>query len=80
MQYPSYRHPICPQCDFCRLTPLAIDKIMPNLWLNDNEAGGKNRHEEDFLKRQMQSQGRSGKLYFDKIVRSDAGKRAVGQH
>ena len=49
---------------FAGLTPLAIDKIMPNLWLNDNEAGGKNRHEEDFLKRQMQSQGRSGQLYF----------------
>ena len=62
---------------FAGLTPLAIDKIMPNLWLNDNEAGGKNRHEEDFLKRQMQSQGRSGKLYFDKIVRSDAGKRLL---
>lgn len=25
----------------------------------------------------MQSQGRSGKLYFDKIVRSDAGKRLL---
>ncbi len=62
---------------FAGLTPLAIDKIMPDLWLNDNEAGGKNRHEEDFLRRQMQSQGRNYKLYFDKIVRSDAGKRLI---
>ncbi len=62
---------------FAGLTPLDIDKIMPNLWLNDNEAGGKNRYEEDFLKRQMQSQGRNGKLYFDKIIRSDASKRLL---
>ncbi|MDE6183201.1 MAG: response regulator, partial [Rikenellaceae bacterium] len=30
---------------FAGLTPLAIEKIMPDLWLNDNEEGGKNRYE-----------------------------------
>ena len=62
---------------FAGLTPLAIDKIMPDLWLNDNEHGGKNQHEEDFLRRQMQSQGKSYKLFFDKIVKTDSGKRLI---
>ena len=39
---------------FAGLTPMAIDKLMPDLWLNDNEEGGKNRYEEDFLRRQLQ--------------------------
>lgn len=64
---------------FAGLTPLAIEKLMPDLWLNDNEPGGKNRHEEDFLKRLIQSHGKAYKLFFDKIIRSDAGKRLLEQ-
>lgn len=62
---------------FSGLTPLAIDKIMPDLWKNDNEEGGKNQYEEDFLRRQLQSLGKSYNLYFEKIVRLDAGKRLI---
>ena len=62
---------------FAGLTPLAIDKIMPNLWLNDNEEGGKNQHEEEFLRRQIQSQGKRYDLFFDKIIKSDSGKRLI---
>ncbi len=35
---------------FAGLMPLAIDKLMPNKWLNDNEEGGKNQYEEEFLR------------------------------
>ena len=62
---------------FAGLTPLAIDKIMPNLWLNDNEEGGKNAHEEEFLRRQLQSQGKSYNLYFEKIIRPEQGRKLV---
>lgn len=62
---------------FAGLTPAAIEKIMPDLWKNDNEPGGKNRYEEDFLKRQLQSLGKNYKLFFDKIIKSDAGKRLL---
>ncbi len=62
---------------FAGLTPLAIEKIMPGLWLNDNEEGGKNRYEEDFLRRQLQSLGKNYKLYFEKLVRSEAGKKLL---
>lgn len=62
---------------FAGLTPLAIDKIMPNLWLNDNEEGGKNQYEEDFLKRQLQSLGKSYSLYFEKLIRPEQGKKLL---
>ena len=62
---------------FAGLTPLAIEKIMPGLWLNDNEEGGKNKYEEEFLKRQLQSLGKNYKLYFEKLVRSEAGKKLL---
>lgn len=62
---------------FAGLMPSAIEKIMPGLWLNDNEEGGKNKYEEDFLRRLMQSTGKSYKFYFEKLVRPEAGKRLL---
>ncbi len=62
---------------FAGLMPAAIDKIMPSSWLNDNEEGGKNMYEEEFLKRQMQSLGKSYKLTFDKLIRSEHTKRMI---
>jgi DNA-binding response OmpR family regulator len=62
---------------FAGLMPLAIDKLMPDLWLNDNEEGGKNMYEEDFLRRQMQMSGKSYKMTFDKLVRPEAGRKMI---
>lgn len=62
---------------FAGLTPLAIDKIMPNLWLNDNEEGAKNQYEEEFLRRQLQTLGKNYKLSFDKLIRPEAGRRLL---
>ncbi|MDR0955165.1 MAG: response regulator [Rikenellaceae bacterium] len=62
---------------FAGLTPLAIDKIMPDLWLNDNEEGGKNAHEEEFLRRQFQTLGKRYNLYFEKIIRPEQGRRLI---
>ncbi len=62
---------------FAGLMPLAIDKLMPGKWLNDNEEGGKNLYEEDFLRRQMKSAGRDYKTTFDKLVRPEAGRKLV---
>lgn len=62
---------------FAGLTPLSIDKLMPDQWLNDNEQGGKNMYEEDFLKRLLTQNGRHEKLYFEKLVRPEAGKRLL---
>lgn len=62
---------------FAGLMPLAIQRLMPQLWLNDNEEGGKNQYEEDFLRRQMQSLGKSYKLSFDKLIRPEAGRKLI---
>jgi CheY-like chemotaxis protein len=62
---------------FAGLMPLAIDKLMPDRWLNDNEEGGKNLYEEDFLRRLLQSCGKPWKATFDKLVRPDAGRKLI---
>lgn len=62
---------------FAGLMPLGIDKLMPDLWLNDNEDGGKNQFEEDFLRRQLQSNGKTWKTTFDKLVRPEAGRKLI---
>jgi hypothetical protein len=62
---------------FAGLTPLAIDKLLPDKWLNDNEEGGKNQYEEDFLRRQLQTAGRQWRVTFDKLVRPEQGRRLI---
>ncbi|MEG1553962.1 MAG: PglZ domain-containing protein, partial [Rikenellaceae bacterium] len=62
---------------FSGLTPLAIDKIMPDQWLNDNEHGAKNQYEEDFLMRQIQGLGKNYRISFDKLIRPEAGRRLL---
>ena len=62
---------------FAGLMPLAIDRLMPQKWLNDNEEGGKNMYEEEFLRRQMSSNGRSYRMTFDKLVRPEAGRKLI---
>ena len=62
---------------FAGLMPLAIDKLMPNKWLNDNEEGGKNQYEEEFLSRQLTSCGKRWRWTFDKLVRPEAGRKLI---
>ena len=60
---------------FAGLMPLAIDKLMPNKWLNDNEEGGKNQYEAEFLKRLMAQNGTNWKFSFAKLVRPEQGRK-----
>lgn len=63
---------------FAGLMPLAIDKIMPNKWLNDNEEGAKNKYEEDFLRRQLSRMGKdSWRVTFDKLVKPESGRKLL---
>ncbi|MFI3288325.1 MAG: response regulator [Rikenellaceae bacterium] len=62
---------------FAGLTPLSISKLYPEQWLNDHEEGGKNLYEEDFLRKLMAKNGRGEKLFFEKLVRPEAGKRLM---
>lgn len=62
---------------FSGLMPSEIEKLYPDLWLNDDEEGGKNLHEEDLLKRQMNRFGINKKFCFEKILNSKHGKKIV---
>ncbi len=62
---------------FAGLMPLAIDRLMPERWLNDNEEGGKNQYEEEFLRRLLTQCGKSWRVTFDKLVRPEQGRRLI---
>ncbi len=62
---------------FAGLMPLSISKLMPDKWVADHEEGGKNLHEEEFLRRLMQSCGKSYKMSFDKLIRPEHGRRLL---
>lgn len=54
---------------FSGLMPADIKKIYPQYWDDDdNEEGGKNNNEENFLREQLQRNGRKEKLFFEKIT------------
>ncbi|MFR9649724.1 MAG: PglZ domain-containing protein, partial [Rikenellaceae bacterium] len=62
---------------FSGLMPLSISKLMPDKWVFDNEEGGKNLHEEEFLRRLMAKSGKDYSLTFDKIIRPEQGRRLI---
>ncbi|WP_129716984.1 bifunctional response regulator/alkaline phosphatase family protein [Pedobacter sp. SYP-B3415] len=65
---------------FSGLLPLEMEKRHPNLWLNDDDEGGKNMHEEAFLAEQIKRSLRKDcKFSYHKILTYDDGKALVEQ-
>ncbi|MCF8457944.1 MAG: PglZ domain-containing protein [Bacteroidales bacterium] len=62
---------------FSGLMPSEIAKLYPNLWLNDDEEGGKNLHEEELLEKQIKRLGKKYKVHYDKVTNLKNGKRVV---
>ena len=62
---------------FSGLTPLDIEKKFPNYWLNDEEEGGKNKHESDFLADQIIRNKLNIRHSYTKVVSSNDGKQLV---
>jgi len=60
---------------FAGLMPSEIEKRFPKLWLNDEEEGGKNLHEEEFLADQLKRLGKDVKMSYNKITNHAAGKK-----
>jgi len=60
---------------FAGLMPSEIEKRFPKLWLNDEEEGGKNMHEEELLQEQLKRSGKDYKMSYNKITNSGAGKK-----
>lgn len=60
---------------FAGLMPLEIEKKFPNLWKNEEDEGGKNMHEKDFLEANLKRLGKNVKWSYNKITNYDAGKK-----
>jgi len=60
---------------FAGLLPSEIEKKFPGKWLNDEDEGGKNQHEEEFLAANLKRMGREVKLSYNKITNYAAGKK-----
>lgn len=60
---------------FAGLMPLAMEKRFPNMWQNDEDEGGKNLHEEDFLADHLKRiLRRDVKFSYHKILNIDEGR------
>ena len=65
---------------FSGLLPLEMEKRFSGKWKNDEDEGGKNMFEEDFLLDQLQRSGHADcKLSYSKITNIDYGKKVVNQ-
>jgi hypothetical protein len=62
---------------FAGMLPSEIEKIYPNLWVNEEDEEGKNIHEEDLLGRNLQRLGFNGKFSYNKVTNLNAGKDLV---
>jgi DNA-binding response OmpR family regulator len=64
---------------FAGLMPSEIEKRFPKMWFNDDEEGGKNLHESEFLADQLQRLRKTYKYSYHKITNFEAGKDLVDQ-
>ncbi|MEY4659503.1 MAG: hypothetical protein RJB36_1269 [Bacteroidota bacterium] len=60
---------------FAGLLPSEIEKRFPNLWKNEEDEGGKNMHEKEFLDAQLKRLGKNVKWSYNKITNVEAGKK-----
>lgn len=60
---------------FSGLLPSEMEKRHPDLWKNDEDEGGKNLHEEEFLAAQLKRNGKDVKMSYHKITNFASGKK-----
>lgn len=60
---------------FSGLLPSEMEKKFPKLWLNDEDEGGKNMHEEEFMRAQLARLGKDVRMSYTKITNLAAGKK-----
>lgn len=62
---------------FAGLLPSEIQKQYPKLWVNDEDEGGKNNHEEELLVNQLKRLGKNVKHSYAKITNLNYGKKVL---
>lgn len=64
---------------FSGLMPSEMEKMFPQFWKNEDDEGGKNLHEEDFLAAQLKRLGFDFKWSYNKITQLQQGKKLADQ-
>jgi hypothetical protein len=64
---------------FAGLMPSEIERMYPKLWVSDEDEGGKNLHESEFLGNQLKRLGLNIKYSYNKITNLNAGKKLADQ-
>jgi len=62
---------------FAGMMPLEISKKYPKLWMNENDEGGKNMHEAEFLEGNLKRNNKNIKMSYHKVIKLDFAKRLV---
>ncbi|QEC51440.1 response regulator receiver domain-containing protein [Anseongella ginsenosidimutans] len=62
---------------FSGLMPLEMEKQYPNIWQNDEDEGGKNMYEEDFLYSHIQRMRKPVKFSYTKVLNYEAGRELM---
>lgn len=62
---------------FAGMMPSEIQSKFPRLWIDESDEGGKNAHEEELCRKQMQRLGIKASFNYEKINNQRAGKKLV---
>jgi hypothetical protein len=62
---------------FAGMMPDMIQKYYPRLWVDENEEGGKNAHEEELCRIQLERLGLKASFNYEKISNQRAGKKLL---
>ncbi len=62
---------------FAGLMPLDIERKYPNLWLNENDEGGKNMKERDLFQENLKRHGKHVKMSYNKVIKLDYARKMV---
>ena len=64
---------------FAGMLPDQIKRKFPQYWIEEDEEGSKNAHEESLLREQLKSLGLNSKMAYHKITNLQSGKRLLEQ-
>ncbi len=62
---------------FAGMMPSEIERRYPDKWVNDEEDGGRNMHEEFFLEEQLKRNGLSSKFSYNKVLNVSYGNKVL---
>ncbi len=69
----------CRNSLFAGLMPSEIEKVYPELWMNEEDEGNKNDHEHDLLQTSLKRNNKNVKTSYFKVLNVDFGKKVNDQ-